>query len=96
MVTLNELLNEGHEFDCELITGSWETPYSFAWNETTRTTLEAGEHFKKVLSSPVLIRNGNLLLTNEDITEEELTEFTSAGAGYCSSEDYAKWFKEVE
>ena len=92
MTTLKQILNKGNSFSCELVTYNHESVYSFEWNTTDRTSPIGYSHFKKVLSSEVKLLGGNIVLTDDKITQQELNEFCGAVAGYCSLKDYNAWF----
>lgn len=87
-------LLKGNSFECELITEDYETQYSFGWDgDDNAFEVEGLEKFKKILNSDAKITKiGNIMLLDKTITYEELEEFTSSIAGYCSVHNYNKWF----
>jgi hypothetical protein len=96
MKLINYLTEVVESFDGELFSEELEeTMYSFVWNNDDKIILteEGKNKFKNVLNSEIkVIENGNIMLLDKNLSQEEYELFLKACAGFVSCLDYDKWF----
>ena len=69
-------------------------------------TPEGQEHFAEVMDYEVTINNGSYMTATVHVDDDEdkvwkrrlkkAIEFFHSAAGYCSCDDYDKWFKDID
>jgi hypothetical protein len=95
---LKEYLTKTDYFDGELYTASGvDSEFSFVWDEGYDFTEEGKKAFAQILESEILIdANKNIMLMDESITSDLLTEFLALCAGHVPQSYYDKHIVEVQ
>lgn len=100
MITFYDLMNNG-AFSCD-VAGEIDPECSFEWDSQDCAVTEEGyEEFRHVLELPAtLLANGNIHLdTSSDPDgwlDREVCRFVNSLAGYCSDEEWNRWFSFSE
>ena len=90
-----ELLKDGKDYDCDVISGDEEMSCAFVWDHDMFITRKCQEMFSSMLVSPVqFLSNGciEILCDNGRLADQFFTYL----AGYCSIETYDSLFREME
>ena len=93
---LIDFLGSTEFFDGELYTrNGTESEFSFVWDRKCYFTDFAKKKYSEILESDIRIdANKNLMLMEDSITSDLLTEFLALCAGYVPQSHYDKCIKE--
>lgn len=95
---LIEFLESTDYYDGEIYTSKGaESKFSFVWDEGYEFTDEGKTKYTEILNSEMRMdANTNIILMNDDVTEELLEEFLALCAGHIAQSEYDKYIKEVQ